>query len=184
VRKSTLWDNYDWIFKDLRGKKLRILEIGVSQGNSMKVWKDYFPKAKIVGVDIDESCSRFMDERVNICIGDQSDEDFMNNIGALGKYDIIVDDGGHYPKQHVKSYNILFPYLKDDGWYVIEDLHTAYWDEYGGNREGTSPSILMVKKMIDEVNASGRWMKNNPGKTTKIKELHAFNSIIFIKKWH
>ena len=50
------------------------MEIGVYHGNSLKVWKDYFPNAEIYGIDIDPSCKKFEDERTKIIICDQNDD--------------------------------------------------------------------------------------------------------------
>jgi hypothetical protein len=172
---------YTDMFEGYRDKDLKLLEIGISEGNSMKVWKEYFPKAELYGVDINSECTS---ELAKCFIGDQADDGFMKKIGEEhGKFDIIIDDGGHHCHQHVKSFKTLFPYLKDGGYYVIEDLHTAYWSEYGGNREGTSESVKFIKGLVDVVNAGGRWMKNSPNDHVPISEIHLYNSIIFVKKW-
>ena len=172
---------YDEMLGKFRNKPIRILEIGVSQGASLEVWREYFPKSEIVGVDIDPNCKKYADKRAKVLIGDQADQEFLKTIE--GDFDVIIDDGGHHCFQHVFSFGELWSRVKVGGYYIIEDLHTAYWDEYGGNREGTSETVKMIKDFVDKVNGNGIWFRNQPQKQGEIGEIHCYNSIIFIKKY-
>ena len=62
---------YDKYFKKLRLMKLNILEIGVEDGGSIKIWKKYFPRSKIIGLDIAKMS--FSIKGVDLIQGDQSD---------------------------------------------------------------------------------------------------------------
>ena len=88
---------YDNHFKRFRDKEVVILEIGVSQGGSLQMWKNYFgPKAKIYGVDLNPKCKELEEENIKIFIGSQSDAKFLRSIkDQIPAIDILIDDGGH-----------------------------------------------------------------------------------------
>lgn len=91
---------------------------------------------------------------------DQSNKEDLHAFASqIGPFDIILDDGGHTMDQQINSLNALFPYLKAGGLYIIEDLHTSYWEVYGGSgniekaNDGTAVGFL--KDLIDHVNFPG-----------------------------
>jgi len=52
-------------FNRFRNKEIVILEIGVLQGGSLQMWKDYFgDKAKIFGIDIDPRCKELEEKNI------------------------------------------------------------------------------------------------------------------------
>lgn len=128
------FDIYERLFEKFIGKEINILEIGVSHGGSLQMWKDYFgDKATKFGLDIDPLCKSFEEEKINIIIGDQGDGGFWKTIKpTLPKFDIIIDDGVHHMSQLKTTFQEMFPELSSHGVYFIEDLHTCYWEEYGG----------------------------------------------------
>jgi hypothetical protein len=72
---------YERFFSKYRGKEFRFLEIGVSQGGSLKIWREYFgPEAIIFGIDIEPNCSRFDGLHGQVRIGSQIDEEFLRNV--------------------------------------------------------------------------------------------------------
>jgi hypothetical protein len=149
------FDIYERHFQKFVGTKVNVLEIGVWQGGSTRMWKEYFGKdAKIIGVDINPKCKIIEDEQIKIYIGDQADVNFLQTlIKAEGPFDIIMDDGGHYMHQQTTSFRELYYSLNDGGVYLCEDLHTNYWNLYGGGYKKPSTFIELVKTLIDELNA-------------------------------
>ena len=121
-------------FQRYIGKECVILEIGVSMGGSLQMWKNYFgDKAKIIGVDINPLCKEFEEENIRIFIGSQSDLQFLRElIHTIPKIDILIDDGGHTMEQQIVTFEELFDHINPDGVYLCEDMHTSYWEEYGG----------------------------------------------------
>ena len=113
------WNN----FRDIRCSVKNVLEIGVQTGNSLLLWEEFFPNADVYGIDIDPQCKKLESGRKKIRIGDQSDDQFLQEVvtDAGGYFDIIIDDGSHRPLHQLGSFNYLFPYLSEDGIYVIED---------------------------------------------------------------
>jgi len=150
------FDIYERHFEKYRHLPINVLEIGVSQGGSLQMWKDYFgSNAKIVGIDIDPECKAHEEKNVEVFIGNQTDEDLAKEIYAkYGPFDIIIDDGSHIMSDVVKSFQMYYPIVKPNGTYLVEDLHTSYWEGYGGGlkREGTF--IELCKDLIDVLNAN------------------------------
>jgi Methyltransferase domain len=156
-------DKGDWftrVYYDLlepvRDEPLRLLEIGVYNGGSLHMWREFLPNATLFAIDVDPRCLAFERELpgTTIALVDQANpvalRQFADRIG--GELDVVIDDGGHTMNQQLTSFEVLFPYVVSGGAYVIEDLGTAYWVEYGGRdlgQDGTS--IALVKRLIDAV---------------------------------
>ena len=93
------FDIYESVFNKYKDRDVIFVEIGVHNGGSLEIWRNYFSKgSKIIGIDINEECKKFEDKNRNIeiYIGNQSDENFWSAFfKKVGKVDIILDDGGH-----------------------------------------------------------------------------------------
>lgn len=177
---------YDFWFKKYQNKPVTILEIGVYQGGSLNMWKDYFGKdLQIYAIDINTLCKQFEDEKTKIFIGSQEDRTFLNYVKSqIPKLDIIIDDGGHTMNQQIVSFEELYDHLKEDGIYLCEDLHTSYWDSYGGGYNKKNSFIEYSKKFIDLINA---WhIKNNELSVNEFTKntyaLHYYDSILVVEK--
>lgn len=125
---------YEKMLQHRRDVPLRILELGVSSGASLLVWRDYLPHATIVGLDIAEMPSCLTDQpRIHFVRGSQDDPTALDHAAALagGDFDLIVDDAAHIGYLAKRSFNYLFPrWLAPGGVYVIEDIGTAFLPEY------------------------------------------------------
>lgn len=137
---SNSWDylrKYEILFANLRDKPLNLIEIGVGNGNSVKVWKSFFSRATIVGIDINPACARYAEERVKIEIGSQDDPEFLARIGAAYPPTIIIDDGSHLAHHIIYSFERMYRSLKSGGFYVVEDLafhfgeNAQHWRSFG-----------------------------------------------------
>jgi hypothetical protein len=135
------FDIYHRHFEAFRGKPLTLVEFGVFHGGSLQMWKHYFgAQARIVGVDINPACASLTEDQVEIRIGDQGDRSFLRSLrDELGEIDILIDDGAHMMRHQVATFEELFPAVRDGGVYLVEDLHTGYWPEYGGGHERLLP---------------------------------------------
>jgi hypothetical protein len=148
---------YDRHFAKYRGTNPVILEIGVAEGGSLEMWNYYFQgECTIYGIDINPNCKRFESafSNVKIFIGSQDDDNFLNKIKSeIPKIDILIDDGSHVNSHVIKSFEYLYPNITSGGTYLIEDLHTSYWPEYGGGLQRSGTSIEYLKTLIDKLNA-------------------------------
>lgn len=180
------FDVYDRHFSRFRGKEITILEIGVSQGGSLQMWKDYFgPKAKIYGVDVNPQCKELEEENIKIFIGSQADRSFLQEVKrAVPPIDILIDDGGHTMQQQIVTYEEMFGHVKDNGVYLCEDLHTSYWLKFGGGYKRRGTFIEYSKNFIDYLNAhhsEQKGLKVNSF-TESVDSIHYYDSILVLEK--
>jgi len=148
---------YDKIFSAYRkkNKPLTFLEIGVAKGGSLEIWKKYFPDdSKIYGVDINPKCREInFSENIYFHLGSASDRNFMEKTFKDIEFDIILDDGSHVCSDVIETFKIMFPKLKNSGVYVVEDLHTSYWHDFGGGRGKKGTSIAYFKSLVEALNS-------------------------------
>lgn len=180
------FDVYDRHFSRFRGKDIIILEVGVSQGGSLQMWKDYFgPKAKIFGIDVNPKCKELEEENIKIFIGSQSDRKFLNEVKkSIPKVDILIDDGGHTMEQQIVTYEEMFDQVKDNGVYLCEDLHTSYWLKWGGGHQRSGTFIEYSKNFIDQLNAHHSEQKKFKVNkfTESVDSIHYYDSILVLEK--
>jgi len=187
-KKITKWKHYFPIyekhFTPIRNKPIKILEIGILNGGSLEMWRYYFPEATIVGIDINPLCKEHEQEGINIRIGDQTDEKFLQSlIDEFGTFDLIIDDGSHHVAHVNKTFQFLFPKLADEGIYFIEDTHAAYWDSHGGSIKEPESINNVAKGMIDSINADhARGQKEPDYFTRNVKCMSVYDSIIVFDK--
>ena len=164
-------------------RPLHLLEIGVAHGGSRQLWRKYFgSQAIIYGVDIDPRCQNVADDDVTVRIGSQADATFMRSIvSEMGGVDVVLDDGSHRGTDTCDAFAILFPLLSDGGLYVVEDLHTSYWPNFGLRKQSF---VQMAKDVIDGMHA---WYYNRPlGRAgfakTEVSAVHVYDSMMFFDK--
>jgi demethylmacrocin O-methyltransferase len=186
--------HYQHHFSSYKFKKIRLLEIGVggyadphSGGQSLRMWKKYFPFAKIFAIDIYDK-KNLQEKRIKIFQGSQVDEQFLINVvRESGELDIIIDDGSHINEHVIKSFEVLFPHLKDGGIYVIEDLETSYRDDYGGDSkdlENPKTSMNFFKSLADKIN-SKEYRTSGTQETiydSHVYAIHFYHNLIIIEK--
>lgn len=154
VRYFEIYEKYFAKFKDTECK---VLEIGVENGGSLLMWRDYFGLyCEIIGIDINPKCKQFESEQIKVYIGDQADTNFLDTVLiAEGYFDIIIDDGGHHSFQQKASFKHLYKSLSVNGIYLCEDIGTNYWKEYGGGLYNPDTFVEMCKNMTDEIQMTG-----------------------------
>ena len=176
---------YDKYFSSFRGTKVRFLEIGVSGGGSLAMWRKYLgSEAIIYGIDIDPQCYKFNDQDAQIRIGSQDDKTFLQAvISEMGGVDIVLDDGSHIMRHILFSFKVLFPLLSDGGIYFVEDLHTCYWRAYGGAYRSKGNFFAFVSELMDDMH---RWHHSSSVKHLSIASsctgIHIHDSIVVFDK--
>lgn len=130
-----------------------ILEMGVYNGGSIRMMDEYFGGyCNILGFDRgDQLMYTPQKNNINLLLGDQSIEsDLFKCLEFHKEYDIIIDDASHFVDHQIFSFNVLFPYLKSGGIYIIEDLHTSLHDHYNPNKNITALDWLTRLKNCDQ----------------------------------
>ena len=159
---------YDRHIGYLRPTAKKILEIGVYRGASLLLWREAFPNAEIYGVEKRTAIwQEFLanQKRIKVFVGHQEDVPFLKReVIPNGKFDVIIDDGLHHPKETKEAFNALWDSVAEGGWYIIEDL-------YGQYKWGKSNIINSLKNMIDDMNNK-----------CEIKAMHFYYNICFIQK--
>jgi hypothetical protein len=181
------FDVYERYFCKFRNKKITIVEIGVYQGGSLQMWRNYFGKeATIWGIDIDPRCKSLEEENTHIFIGSQEDPSFLRSIvDKIGMIDLLIDDGGHTQDQQIISFEELYKHVNPDGGiYLCEDVHTSYMNVYGGGHKRNNSFIEYSKSLVDQLNAhyseQSSLMVNEITKTTN--SIHFYDSIVVFEK--
>jgi hypothetical protein len=176
---------YEKHFKNWVYQPLVFLEIGVSNGGSLQMWKRYFgPLAQIVGIDIKPKCRDYEEDQIAIRIGSQSDTGFLAGvIEEFGAPDIVLDDGSHAMQDLAASFEFLYPRISPRGVYMAEDLHTCYWQEYGGGLQREGTFIELTKTLIDRLNADHTRGALPPDDFSRETfSIHIYDSIIAFEK--
>lgn len=188
---SKYYENY---FNYLRDDEITLLEIGVGGENtqlggaSLKSWKDYFQNGKIIGIDIYDK-TELNSDRLTVFKGSQIDENFLKElINNIGTPDIIIDDASHINPYTIKSFQILFPLLKQGGLYIIEDLSCSYRYGFEGNAnlQDIKPNTIMnyLFKMLHNIQEVFLAIPNfkQDSDFVGIEFVHFYKDIVFIKK--
>ena len=176
---------YERYFSSFRGRKIRFLEIGVSKGGSLQMWRKYFgDEAIIFGIDINPECKKFNGIAGQVRIGSQADGSFLESvIKEMGGVDIVLDDGSHLMEHIPASLKSLFPHLSNGGIYMIEDLHTAYWKSYGGGYGVKTNFFGFVMDLVDDIH---HWYHAKELKQAVISKdcsgIHIHDSIVVLEK--
>ncbi len=192
--KSNAAHGYSVLYQrhlDSRRRRVRsVLEIGIggitsrsgfatpAGGQSLKMWRSYFPRARIVGIDIEAKAVR--GRRIAVERGSQDDRDFLLAVARRhGPFDIIVDDGSHVAADVLASFEVLFDHLVPGGVYVIEDLEHAYLADYGGGPPGDIGHLGLIKGLLDDT-LRKHW--DTEGLARAVESVHLYDEIAFIHK--
>jgi len=123
---------YDKLFSPFVSTQVVFVEVGVMHGGSLYMWREFFGKsARIIGIDNNVSAKQFSND-FEIFIGDQADPKFWENFyKAIGKIDILLDDGGHRNSHQIQTVVSALPHIRSGGLIVVEDTHTSFMYEFG-----------------------------------------------------
>ncbi len=161
-------NNYETFFHPLANERVTLLELGVKNGGSLLLWRDYFENGTIVGIDSKPVNIEDPSGRIHFYAGLQQDTAFLDYIcrkSAPDGFDMIIDDCSHIGELTCISFWHLFNnHLKPDGIFVLEDWGTGYWDTYPDGRRfksafwnyRTSLSEAMQRGIISAYKQAGK----------------------------
>ncbi len=207
TKQLSYYEIYQKYFEMYVHKSIKLLEIGVFNGESLKVLSRFFSDSVVVGIDLEMKDIDFLDFP-NICYekADQTDAAALVNISnkyaPLG-FDIIIDDASHIGAFSHTTFEALFPTLKSGGLYIVEDWGTGYWNDWpdGGIYEKfqTTPlpgaiirrlpshdygMVGFVKSLVDLVHIDSvrhSW-KSEPIFKSTVEFVHFYPGVVVVKK--
>jgi 23S rRNA U2552 (ribose-2'-O)-methylase RlmE/FtsJ len=149
------FDIYERHLERFRGTSPVMIEIGVMGGGSLAMWKEYFGSgSQIIGIDINPECKAHEADGVDIFIGSQDDPVTIDAIFSKHpKIDVVLDDGSHMMPHMISSFELMYNRIQSNGVYIVEDMHTCYWTEYGGGLRREGSFMEFAKQKLDEINA-------------------------------
>jgi hypothetical protein len=174
-----------------RRKIEKIVEIGIGGGpdprrggGSLKMWQRYCPNAEVIGIDLYPKT--VTGPRITVLQGSQNDSRFLAEVvERVGPIDLVIDDGSHVGTDVATSFDALFPAVRSGGLYVIEDLQTSYWPQYGGGAlDLAGTPIAVVKRRLDGLH---HWAFKPDGYVASyadqhVAAVHVYPAIAFIEK--
>lgn len=196
---------YERYFAPLARESLDILELGTYQGDSTKIFATYFPKARLLTLDLEVREIDFTGfANVRAVQADQADQAALERVCgefAPGGFDIVIDDASHIGRHSLRSYEILFSRVKPGGFYVVEDWGTGYWPEWpdGASRrpvqvvDGDAATRIVshdhgmvgfVKHLVDETAKGVRnpYRSDDRPEPRTIEFLHCHPGLVILKK--
>jgi hypothetical protein len=125
---------YEELFEHLVDKEIRLLELGIYQGKSLLLYRDYFEKGRIIGLDMNPIQIDDSTGRIRTYVGYQQDIALLNRIAqeeAPDGFDVIIDDCSHIAEPtRIAFWHLFVNHLKPGGIYAIEDIGTAFIDDF------------------------------------------------------
>lgn len=166
---------YDMHFSTIRHDRIRLLEFGVFNGASLKMWEEYFSQGDLTAIDINPECAQYATERSKVIIGSQTDD-----IG--GAYDIIIDDGSHLNAHQWDSFKIYWPRVKCGGWYIIEDTHVAWRAQYNDPRYKNIMELIDMQVRLVNYEGTADYQERDAPRRIALAEVHVYPGIVFLRK--
>jgi hypothetical protein len=121
---------YDYHLSSMRNDKLKILEIGIFDGASLKMWEEYFSNSEIYGIDIliHPKAVLINQGRIKSYKLDAGNKVELDSfITKYGPFDIVIDDGSHFTDHQFLSW---FTFNGKCKIFIWEDLHTSRMPHY------------------------------------------------------
>lgn len=154
--------HFEKFFEPIREKEIKLLEIGVGGGESIRTWLAYFCNAEIFGVDIVSGTNPYntpgagTHDRYQFFQGDQTDKTMLACLVAnIGRgLEIVIDDGSHEPGGIITAFQCLWPALSPDGYYAIEDLACGFTtDGYPSHLEWLAILMESVNQGVGDIDS-------------------------------
>lgn len=184
-------DIYDLYFTKLRHSNVKMLEIGIRDGSSLRTFRDYFKNGTIIGLDINPETS-FKENRIITYIGSQSSPEVLDKVFIdHPQINVVLDDGSHINELTIKSFHLIFDRLPKGSYYIIEDLACTYLEEnlendikVGGwpGMDLNDASVKMVNNRSDINDFFQTIFKDLDFGKGNVEYVHFWSQICVIKK--
>lgn len=179
IKHDSYFQVYERIFGRFVGQPITFVEVGVLNGGSLFMWRDYFgPQARIIGVDLNPGARRWQEHGFEIHIGSQSDPDFWARFFAeVGEIDVLLDDGGHTNRQQIVTVDAALNHVRPSGLIVVEDTHASYLASYWN--PSARSFIGYCKHVVDSIGSrSGQLPQAGNGLWQRVFSVEFYESIV------
>lgn len=181
-KHTSYFQVYDRLFAPYRNRPITFVEVGVFNGGSLFMWRDFFgAEARIVGIDLNPGAKRWESDGFEIFVGSQADPSFWRDFFAkIGPVDVLLDDGGHFFDQQIVTVNEALPFIKDDGLLVVEDTHSSYMNSYFGPSHFSF--VEFAKDIVDRIHTRFSAIKGQPDSFSKsVFAVEFYESIVALR---
>lgn len=179
IKYDSYFPVYEALLQKYVGKKITIVEVGIFNGGSLFMWREFFgPEARIIGVDLNPDARVWEKHGFEIYIGDQSSENFWQDLFLrIGKVDVLIDDGGHTNRQQIVTSHYAIENINDGGVLIVEDVHTNYFREFGNPFRYSF--LNFAHRIIDGINSRAYAMRRvNEKYSSRVFSLSFFESMV------
>jgi hypothetical protein len=191
-------DVYARYLNEWRLRRFTLLELGVYRGNSLRMWDAFFPRAMVIGLDLEEIAAERAPQ-FEVTIGSQDDPRVLQ--GILDRHSdlrVVVDDASHITSLTIASFRYLFPRLPRGSLYIIEDVSPNTYEEWPGHdptRGANWPAVAqnpgapqfnrradmdeLLRELVRDCDLGGGAFGEGPGEK-QVAFVHAWPSIVIV----
>jgi hypothetical protein len=191
-------DVYEKYLHSWRWRRFTLLELGVFRGDSLRMWNAFFPRATVVGLDLEPIAADRAPE-FDVTVGSQADPDVLDSIlQQHPNIQLVVDDASHITSLTIASFQHLFPRLPSGSMYIVEDLSPNTYEDWPGHdaeRGANWPAIQQnpgeslfnrrqdmddfLRELIRECDLGGGAFDEGPG-AKQVAFVHVWPAIVVI----
>lgn len=186
---------YETYLSSLKDSRISLIEFGVGGyeypdrgGESLRMWYQYLPHAKLIGIDIHKK-EGIINDRTEFWQGSQIDAGLLQAIierEEVAERRIVIDDASHINTLTIATFEIVFPMLKSGDLYFVEDVHSSYWSEWGyeGNpKPGTTGTTMQFFSFLThQLNGEHLKLEFQNQYARMIEFIHFYKELIVIKR--
>lgn len=164
---------YEQLLSSYIEKECTLMEMGIGGGGSLKMWRRWLPKSKVIGFERDENtCQRAIEASndYEVVQGDQSCLEDLRKVAKGRFFDIIVDDAGHNANEQLVAFHYLFDHVYPGGWYIIEDI------DVDNSQDNVTLEVTRPISIVSVIQAESKFRE------VHIYSEHRGSCILFLRK--
>ncbi len=176
--------HYEQILNQSKIPTRVLLEVGVFNGWSLRMWQKFYPDAKIIALDIDPNCLQYSNGNAQVEVCDQSDVEQLTNIARKhGPFDVVIDDGSHIWSHQILTFETIFPYVSPGGIFILEDIDTSFGKHISNySQNSTLSAAQYITKIANYILASTAIDLTSEPDLRVRSFVHMIDSITFIRR--